>query len=335
MKRGIQSSLAIFFLASIYGDDLPKPPPEELAKPIPAPPPETPWFTGPLLAPPGIATPFGTYEVEPYLYFTTTTGTYNKDWKIVNSEHNFFSLNTQLFLYFGLTPWLDINIVPQFFYNTVSNQNSVNFGDFQVALDFQLLAQGYTPYFPGIKFTVRETFPSGPYQKLNPKKRLTDLSGEGTYATTFNLVFYDVYHLWKKHFLTTTYSAAYTIATPVKVHGFNAYGGGFGATGTVLPGDMFQAIISFEFSLSQRIALALDNVYTHLNKSKFFGFPGTTRNGELSSNSLPSSEVLSFAPAIEYNFSSTTGIAIGVWVTALGRNSPIFNSAVIDLVLVF
>jgi hypothetical protein len=335
MKNVLKIGLAIFSLLSLHGDDLPKEPPQEVVKPIPTPPPEAPWFTGPLLAPPGTVTPFGSYEIEPYIYFTTTTGIYNKDWKIVNSSHNFFSLNPELFLYFGLTSWLDINIITQFFYNTVSNQNSVNFGDLQIGLDFQLLEPGFTPYFPGIKLTVRETFPTGPYEKLHPKKLLTDLSGAGTYGSTFNLVFYDVYHLWKNHFLTTTYSAAYTVTTPVKVHGFNAYGGGFNANGTALPGNTFQAIISFELSLSQNFGLALDNVYTHVNKTKFFGSPGTTTTGAISSNSLPSSEQLSFAPAIEYNFNSTTGIAIGAWVTALGRNSPIFNSAIIDLVLVF
>jgi hypothetical protein len=50
---------------------------------------------------------------------------------------------------------------------------------------------------------------------------------------------------------------------------------------------------------------------------------------------LPSSEQISFAPAIEYNFNSNIAIEIGAWVTALGRNSPIFNSAIIDLVCSF
>ncbi len=325
--------LAAFLLTSLFSDDTAsQKPPEEAPKPLPIPPPESPWFTGPLIAPPGTVVSLGHYEIEPYIYFTTTTGVYNQNWKIVNADQNFFSLNPQLYLYFGLTPWMDINIITQFFYNTISNQNSVNFGDLQIGLDFQLLDPGFTPYFPGIKFTVRETFPTGPYQGLNPDKRLTDQSGAGTYSTTFNLIFYDVYHLWKKHFLTITYSAAYTVTTPVKVHGFHAYGGGYHTKGTVLPGNTFQAIISFEFSLSQNWALALDNVYTHINKSQFFGTSGTSGPGSIARNGMPSSEQLSFAPAIEYNFNSNVGLAIGAWVTALGRNSPIFNSAVLDLV---
>ena len=162
--------------------------------------PPTPWLTGPLIAPSGTAIPYGHFEIEPYLYFTTNTGTYNSHWKSVSAEQNFFSFNPQFFFYFGLTPWMDINIIPQFFYNTTANQNSVNFGDLIVALDFQLLDPAYTPYFPGIKFTIRETFPTGPYQKLNPKKLLTDQTGAGTFGTNFNLVFYEVYHLGGHHF---------------------------------------------------------------------------------------------------------------------------------------
>lgn len=301
---------------------------------IPLPPPEIPpqaWLTGPLIAPTGAVIPFGHFEIESYFYFNATTGAYNANWNSVSAENNFFTINPQILFFFGLTSWMDINITPQFSYNHTANQNSVHFGDFPVALDFQLMDPSYTPYFPGIKFTIRETFPTGPYQNLNPAKLLTDQTGQGTFATTFNLVLYDVYHLCKDHFLSTTYSAAYTVGTPVNVHGFNTYGGGYGTEGKILPGDIFQAIVSFEFTLTQNWALALDNVYTHTNASLFFGNPGKTLTGGVASIGTPSSEQISFAPAVEYNFSSNLGIIAGCWFTACGRNSPIFRNAVVSI----
>ncbi len=300
---------------------------------LPTPP--TPWLTGPLIAPSEYAIPLGQIEFESYIYATTNTGIYDKNWKTVSADHNFFSLNPQFFLYIGLTPWMDINIIPQFFYNTTQNQNSVNFGDLIVALDFQLLDPNYTPYFPGIKFTFRETFPTGPYQKLNPTKLLTDLAGAGTYGTNFNLVFYQVYHLTGHHFLSTVYSAAYTLTTPVHIHGLNAYGGGNGARGTVYPGETFQAIFSFELTLTQSIVLALDNVYTHINRTTFSGNPGQTPTGAPLKNTEPSSEQITFAPAIEFNFSENLGIITGCWFTAYGRNTPNFKSYVINLIYTF
>ncbi|MBP9840893.1 MAG: hypothetical protein KBC64_00530 [Simkaniaceae bacterium] len=290
----------------------------------------TPWLTGPLIAPIGAVVPYGSFEIQPYIYCTTNTGIYNAHWQTASTS-NFFSLNPQVLCFFGLTPWMDINLVPQFFYNTTSNQKSVHFGDLAIALDFQLLDPSATPYFPGIKLTIKEMFPTGSFQRLNPDKLLTDQTGAGAYSTTFNLVLYKVYPLKGNHFLSTTYSAAYTVNPPVHVHGFNTYGGGYGTNGKALPGNNFQGIVSFELTLTQNWVLALDNVYTHVNATQFYGNLGTSSSGTPASMGLPSSEQISFAPAIEYNFNSHLGIIVGCWISAWGRNSPVFRSGVIAL----
>ena len=324
----MKGKIALALLCSTLCAD----PIQPYAPPAPPSPPPQAWLTGPLIAPTGTVIPYGSFEIESYVYATTNTGTYNSNWNSVSAEHNFFSLNPQFLCFFGLTPWMDINISPQFFYDTTNGQHNWNFGDLPVALDFQLLDAGYTPYFPGIKFTVRETFPTGPYQNLNPNKLLTDQSGAGTFGTTMNLVLYKVYHLTGHHFLSMTYSATYTVTTPVNVHGFNTYGGGYGTKGYALPGNTFQAIASFEVSLSQNWALALDNVYTHVDQTRFFGNPGVVSiGGPAASVGAPSSEQISFAPAIEYNFSSNLGIIAGCWFTAWGRNSTRFCSGVISI----
>ena len=283
---------------------------------------QEPWFTGPLIAPNGTVTPYGEFEIQAYVFCTTDVGSYSSHWKSVSDSHNFFSLNPQLYWFFGLTPWMDISVVPQFFYNTTAGQSSTRFGDLPVLLDFQLLDQGYTLYFPGIKFTVGETFPTGTFQNLNPNKLLTDQTGAGTFATSFSLVLYDDYHLGGNHYISTTYSAEYTVTTPVKVHGFNAYGGSDKTDGTVLPGNSFEGIVSFELSLNQNWNLAIDNVYTHTDSSKFFGTDGA---------GIPSSEQISFAPAIEYSFNANLGLIAGCWFTAWGRNSSEFRSGVVAL----
>jgi hypothetical protein len=115
------------------------------------------------------------------------------------------------------------------------------------------------------------------------------------------------------------------------VHGFNTYGGGFGTQGRVLPGNILQAIVSFEFTLSQNWVFAIDNVYTHTNATHFYGVLGTTAEGVSASVGGPSSEQFSFAPAIEYNFSANLGIAAGCWFTAWGRNSTEFRSGVVNI----
>jgi len=291
-----------------------------------------PWFTSPLIAPIGEVIPIGHYVIQPFFEFNSITGFYDKHWHN-HSIPNFFNHTTFVEIIVGLTKWMDVQINPALLYNHTQNQASWHFGDFPLTFDFQLLPVDKFKYFPGIMLGLTESFPTGKYQKLNPSKLATDVSGNGSFATTANLVFYKIYHLTGLHFLSMTASFGYTYYAPVHVRGFNFYGGGFGCAGKVYPGSSFGAIVSFELSLSRNWALALDNVYTHFNKTRFRGTPGQSAVPFVPAVvGKPSSEVLSFAPAIEYNFNENWGIIAGAWCSAAGRNSVVFRNALISLI---
>lgn len=289
-----------------------------------------PWFTGPLIAPPGQVVPYGHFLVKSYLFAEVDIGQYNNHWKPVPLEQNLYRLSVQEFSFLGLTPWCDLNLVPRVFYNFSSGEQSVHFGDLTVGLDLQLLAIDQTPYFPGIKLAIREVFPTGNFEYLRPRKALTDSTGAGTFATQFDLVLYKLFHLYNLHWLSLTCSAEYTVNTPVSVHGFNTYGGGFNTRGTVLPGNRFKTLLSFELSLNQNWALALDNVYTYTEATQFYGSEGITFEGTLATVGSPSSKQLSFAPSIECNLSPHFGMIGGCYFSALGKNSPEFRSAILN-----
>jgi hypothetical protein len=293
-------------------------------------PPPSYWLTGPLIAPVGTVVPYGDFLLRSYIFFASDTGFYNQNWNRVSVSENLYNLAVQEFCFLGLTSWCDFQIVPELFYNTTNNEHYVYPGDLTIGLDFQLLPDDFTLYFPGIKLSIKEIFPTGNYQKFSPKKLYTDETGMGTFATQFNLVFYKVYHLHRSNWLSTTLSAQYTVNSPVKIHGFNTYGGGFGTNGTVLLGNQFQAIVSFEVTLSKNWAFALDNVYTYTEATQFYGRKGINYNGTLASIGGPSSEQLGFAPAIEYNFSKKFGIIAGCFFSAAGKNSIEFRSGVIN-----
>lgn len=271
--------------------------------------PPGPWLTGPLLAPSATVTPFGNYEVEPYLYVTSYSGQYNSHWS-PSREPNLCSLNSQTIVIIGLTEWMDIQIAPSVLYNRSKGESAVGMGDFPVFLDFQLIKPGK---WPGIKFTLQETFPTGKYQKASHR---ADLSGFGTFATTSSLLFYQLFHIRGIHYLTTFLNFGYTLNSPLQVKGLNSYGKG---SGRVRPGSIFQLLFSFEYSLTQNWAFAMDTVYTHTNTTK-------SSNSELG---FPSQEQISIAPAIEYNFTEHFGIIAGSWLTLAGRNAPQFYSGVI------
>jgi hypothetical protein len=311
--------LFLLFASSLFGYKSTQKDPSQVESSTSNLPPESPWFTGTLIVPQPTVIAYGSFLLENYLYFTTNTGSYNNHWSSTSSAHNFFSFNPQFFYYFGLTPWCDINIVPQFFYNSTNGQSSCHFGDLTIGLGFQILQPDYTPYFPGIKLAIREVFPTGKYQNLNANKLNTDVSGAGTFATQFNLILYQVYHLWKNHWLSFTASGQYQLNSATNIQGTSVYGKG---AGTALPGNSFQGIVSFEFSLTQNWVLAIDNVYTHTDATQVY-------NGTV--GGLPSSEQFSFAPAIEYNFNSSFGLIAGCWFSAFGRNSAEFRSGVVNI----
>ncbi len=285
----------------------------------------TPWFTGPLIAPSGVVVPAGNFSLQPYLILGATTGNYDSHWSAV-PRPNLYNAILEVEAIIGLASWIDIQILPALFYQLCEAESSTGFGDLPIAFDFQIVRADKYRWFPGIKFAVTETFPTGKYQKLQKSKRGVDSSGLGSFSTAAALVFYKIYPFIKGHFLSMTASFEYTYCAPVHIQGVSVYRGNDQTRGQVYPGNITQAIISFEYSLTQHWALAIDNLYTHTDKDRFRGNRGNASNPA----GRPSSESLSFAPGLEYNFNQNLGIIGGVWFTAAGRNSPKFCNGILS-----
>lgn len=286
---------------------------------------ERPWLTGPLIAPHGDVVPYGDFLLRSIFF--------GGDKKLFPSsplKENVHGVTYRANYYFGLTSFCDFNLIADLIYNTTSGKHDGNIGDLTLGFDFQLLRSDYTPYFPGIKFAIREIFPTGKYQLLRPKKQGADQTGEGAFSTQFDLIFYKVFPLSNSRWLSLTLSAACTLPLPLEVHDFNAYGGGFGTKGTVTPGPVFQAIASFEFTLNRNWALALDNVYRHVQETSFFGWDGIALDGTLAPTGRPDGHQMSFCPSIEWNLDAHFGIIAGYYFSAFSKNCDEFRYAAIN-----
>jgi hypothetical protein len=290
----------------------------------------TPWFTGPLLAPTGTVVPSGNFAIYPYIYYIVDSNIYDAKWE-KKSQPKFYTLSSQVFGYFGLTSWMDLEIIAQMSYQRTQGQGSAQFGDLIAGFGFQLYPVDADTWVPGVKLAILETFPTGKFSSLNPAKLSTDSSGGGTFGTGLSLILYKAYHLGGFHFLSVTLSSEYVITTPVKVNGLNAYGGGLGTNGKVHPGNIFESIASFDFSFSRNWAASLDTVWHHVDRAIFSGESGLDKNGDPVVFSNPSSELFSLAPALEYNFSDALGLSCGCWFSVLGRNAADFISGVAEL----
>lgn len=283
-----------------------------------------PWFTGPLLTPSAYTIPNGHYNIQPYLNVDNSFGVFNRHWHTVRFPETVSNINFQCFFQMGITPFMDFTITPTFFYNYVGDEESSwRFGDLYAEVGFQLIRQIGNKGFSA-KFAFGELFPTGVYQHLNPNKLGTDSSGGGTFATTFKLVFSRRWNTYSFHYLAVRMSMASILSPQLAVHGLNSYGGDRTTRGRVFPGTTFPLLFGFEYNLTQNWVLALDIANALVLKTKFKGETILPVGSDWGYS-------LSFAPAIEYNYSAQVGLIAGVWFSAVGKNSSDFINYLISL----
>jgi len=284
-----------------------------------------PWLTGPLLAPSGHAIPYHHTNYEPYFYWTEIHGRYDKNWE-GHSRPTFTQAIIQPTFQWGILPRVEFDIAPTVLWNHTQGQSKWCLADNPIVFGIQLLNDQPGKWWPAIKWKLAFFIPTGKYQRLDPKKKRTDLGGTGSLMPGTALVFSRLFHFSGAHYLAARYYIAYFMPTPVHVKGFNAYGGAKHTHGTAYPGNMFLTILGLEYTLNKNWVLASDIQYQHFNKTRFSGRHGKDTAGQRAKVGGPSQEQISIAPAIEYNWNEWAGVIGGAWFTIAGRNSVQFLS---------
>jgi hypothetical protein len=292
-----------------------------------------PWYTGPILAGSASMLPPGLINFQPYFFVQDNYAAYNANRHSVNQPDT-WQINPNFVLQTGITSWMDIATTPVFFSNNQHSNWSTHFGDLPVILGFKIASEGV--YMPKMKASINETFPTGKYQNLDPKKGGIDATGSGSYVTGFSFRMSKLLFVTTQHPVAARMVLTYNVPSTVNVHDYNAYGGGTGTKGKVRPGNSFNADVGLEWSLNQRWALATDLVYQTTNRSKFSGTPGTNPTTGLPNKvGSGSSDYLQVAPAIEYNWNDSIGIIGGAWFTVYGRNTSNFVNYVLSVTYTF
>ncbi len=284
-----------------------------------------PLYAGTLLAfYPSNAEP-GRMSIQPYLFASSRYGIYNHHWR--NQEHStivqeeiFVALET------GITKSLDISMFVSSFYSQYRSQKSVCFDDLNVYLGWQLSRDKKGTWIPDSRLLVGEIFPTGKFQHLDPKKGGSDISGAGSYQTSAVLVLQKIFYTFPNHPYNVNLNLIYIVPTKVETHGLNLYGDGHGVAN---PGNHFIANLGYEFSFTKNWGWGIDLRYEHQNKSPF-----KLRGSDLKGG-LPSSEVFSLAPSLEYNWSTDLSVAWGAWFSIAGRNAEAFASGVFNVFYYF
>lgn len=285
-----------------------------------------PWYTGPLITPGANVLQPPHVFVQPFFSYTNNYSRYDRHGHPHGIPH-LKVLNPQLSaLQAGVTKWMDASLSVQGIRNIQKGHSYTNWGDLAVTLGFGLLAE--TTYLPAIKLAFKEIFPTGHYQNFNPKRANVESTGAGSWQSVVSLNIGKVIWWVTQNPMNVRMSLNYTIPSNVHVRGFNTFGGAKGTHGTVNPGNTFAADFGYEYSFTQRWVAALDVVYTHSWKTRFSG-------RTLEPVGSPFSDLLSLAPALEYNVSQNLGFVAGVWFPVWGRNSLKFFSEIVSITYTF
>lgn len=288
-----------------------------------------PWYTGPILTPGATMMPPGWGNLQPYIFVNDNYARYDEDRHSQNLPSHLVTLNPAAGLIFGVTKSFDLYLSMQGFGNWQYDHSGGGFGDTGLVAGFLIASQ--TIHVPAIKFSIKETFPTGSYNHLNHNGYSLSATGGGCYQTQFTLAFSKVTFWDYLHPLNFRAAFSYNVPKSAHVHGFNTYGGGFGTNAKVLPGNTFSLDAAFELSLTQRWVFATDLVYSAQNATHYHGHVGLTAAGDLASMGGGYNDNLSLAPAIEYNWSPNIGVLGGVWFSVYGRNSSNFVNGVISV----
>lgn len=229
----------------------------------------------------------------------------------------------------GITNWLDIDIAPRYVSNWVKSSHDSNIGDLPIRIGIQLFRNGSNFLMPDVKLGLGVITPLGKYERLNPSKLKTDVTGVGSWLPTATLSTSKFWQIKTFHYVSARCGARYTVGTPVHVEGYNAYGGTATTKGYVYPGNLLSVFGAFEYNFSRNWAVACDALYVHRNRTKF---TGKVADDPAAVNNMraPSGEAFSLAPALEYNWSKNMGLICGAWFTVKGRNSAAFANALIS-----
>lgn len=264
------------------------------------------WWTGPMLAPSAGTLPQGHFLVEPYLY--DALGAHSSTY------------GSLTYINYGLFDRFTIGVTP----TGAQASSGVGLGDTQFLMQYRLTQFDEASGPPTLSAVVRETFPTGKYDRLGD--RPANGIGAGAYSTAVGVFGQTYFWLGNGRILRTRLDLLESVSNSVPLSDVSVYGTAQGFRGTAKPGSSFFADLAFEYSMTREWVLALDLTYSTNGVTKITGTTEAT---------IGSNRPLGFAPGIEYNWRDDIGILVAARFIPAGRNVSGSIAPAIALNMVF
>ena len=292
------------------------------------------WWTGPLLASSASTLPQGHLLIEPYLYDSVLIGHFASD-KHRSAESHEATVGTLSYFIYGVTDRVSVGVIPRFASRDAPGPGgSAGFGAGDVSLQAQYRVTQFTEehQIPTISVIAIETLPSGKYDRLDTNSG----AGLGAGAFTTTVALYSQYYFWLPtgRILRSRLNIGYSWSSTVAIMGNSVYGTPVGFDGMARPGESATFDAAFEYSATRNWVVAMDILGERDSNTHTLGYVATGLSRRYVADSRPS-DVLVFAPALEFNWNANLGVIVGARVVGLGRNAAQTIAGVVALNMVF
>ena len=277
-----------------------------------------------MLAPSASTLPRGHILVEPYLYDVITQGQYDSNGVRRSAPHaNGFGSLT--YANIGVTDRFTVGMIPTAGYNQMGagqSSSGIEFGDLTVQGQYRLRQFHEGGWLPTMSVAVQETLPTGKFDRLD---RLSDGLGSGAFTTT--VAFYSQTYFWlpNRRILRMRLNVSQAFSNDPEIEDVSVYGTQQGFRGHASPGYTTFVDGSSEYSLTRRWVLALDATYRYQGNTQV---SGVNLQAQATGTALPtvdlnsgSTAAFGLAPAVEYSWTRSLGVLLGVRVIPAGRNT--------------
>jgi hypothetical protein len=290
------------------------------------------WFKGGALSFSGLCLKKGDYKIINKVFIENVTHFYDKTWLPINIPRRVGV--TEIFdLRIGFLPRSDLSVIFREQSQHSGPYKSSKLADTSIRVAAQLSIPISALNSWGWRLLLEQTFPTGHYKNLNPEKKDVEASGLGYYRTKAILAA-EVLTNIEKRLLRTRVNLSYGYSpTSCWLTNYNIYGGGLGTKGKLGPVHECFAILGFEYTLTQNVCLVSDFEYSYSSKASFKGIKGKSLFGTEALTERPVFKSVNMAPGLQINFSYNWGLNFCCWFSAAGKNTPSFQSALIELIV--
>lgn len=278
------------------------------------------WWTGPVSASSAYTLPRGHLLVEPYLF----------DVRSRRSDY----LGSLTYILYGLSDDLTLGAIPTFGGTRSRNgrrSRRIDINDLTITAQFRVRGAAPSKVMPAVSLVIQHSFPLGRFDKLgNDRDRGI---GSGVNATLVGLYAQRVDRLPNGRPFRTRINITRSVSWGSKVHDESVFGTPRGFAGSVRSAGAGLVDLSIEYSMSQRWVLAADIVAHWSGGGRVKGAVDASATAWMAD--IASSANVSVAPAIEYSWSSTRGVLLGLRLSPEGRNASASVTPVIAFNAVF